>query len=97
MQHGSARTVALGHNGNLVNESALREQLHAEGVTLRSTSDSEVIAALIANDDAPLDEAVANAMRRLEGAYSVVALSRRDADCVPRPARLPPARARAHP
>ena len=75
VQHGSARTVALGHNGNLVNESALREQLHAEGVTLRSTSDSEVIAALIANDSAPLDEAVANAMRQLEGAYSVVALS----------------------
>jgi amidophosphoribosyltransferase len=75
VQHGNARTVALGHNGNLVNESTLREQLHAEGVTLRSTSDSEVIAALIANDSAPLDEAVANAMRRLEGAYSVVALS----------------------
>src|SRR5437763_9062772 len=75
VQHGSARTVALGHNGNLVNESALREQLTAEGVTLRSTSDSEVIAALIANNDAPLDEAVASAMRRLEGAYSVVALS----------------------
>jgi amidophosphoribosyltransferase len=75
VQHGSARTVALGHNGNLVNESALREQLHADGVTLRSTSDSEVIAALIANDSAPLDEAVANAMQRLEGAYSVVALS----------------------
>ena len=75
VQHGSARTVALGHNGNLVNESALREQLHTEGVTLRSSSDSEVIAALIANDSRPLDEAVANAMRRLEGAYSVVALS----------------------
>ena len=44
-------------------------------MTLRATSDSEVIAALIANDDAPLDEAVANAMQRLEGAYSVVALS----------------------
>src|SRR6266446_3179583 len=77
VQHGSARTVALGHNGNLVNESALREQLHVDGVTLRSTSDSEVIAALIANDGAPLDEAVANAMQRLEGAYSVVALSER--------------------
>jgi amidophosphoribosyltransferase len=34
-----------------------------------------VIAALIANDEAPLDEAVAHAMQRLEGAYSVVALS----------------------
>jgi len=75
VQHGTARTVALGHNGNLVNESVLRDELRAAGVTLRATSDSEVIAALIANDEAPLDEAVAHAMQRLEGAYSVVALS----------------------
>jgi amidophosphoribosyltransferase len=75
VQHGTARTVALGHNGNLVNESALRDELRAAGITLRATSDTEVIAALIANDDSPLDEAVANAMQRLEGAYSVVALS----------------------
>jgi len=75
VQHGGARTVALGHNGNLVNETALREELRQAGVTLRATSDSEVIAALIANDESPLDQAVANAMRRLEGAYSVVALS----------------------
>ncbi|HEY2373420.1 MAG TPA: amidophosphoribosyltransferase [Gaiellaceae bacterium] len=75
VQHGKARTVALGHNGNLVNESALRDELHAAGITLRATSDSEVIAALIANDESPLDDAVAHAMQRLEGAYSVVALS----------------------
>jgi amidophosphoribosyltransferase len=75
VQHGSARTVALGHNGNLVNESRLRAELSAAGATLRSTSDSEVIAALIANDEGTLDDAVANTMRRLEGAYSVVALS----------------------
>ena len=75
VQHGRARTVALGHNGNLVNADALRAELRAEGAALRGTSDSEVIAALIANADAPLDEAVAGAMRRLQGAYSVVALS----------------------
>jgi len=75
VQHGRARTVALGHNGNLVNATALRDELRAEGVTLRSTSDSEVIAALIANDEAPLEQAVASAMSRLEGAYSIVALS----------------------
>jgi amidophosphoribosyltransferase len=75
VQHGSARTVALGHNGNLVNATALRDELRAAGITLRATSDSEVIAALIANDDAPLEDAVVNAMRRLEGAYSIVALS----------------------
>jgi amidophosphoribosyltransferase len=75
VQHGRNRTVALGHNGNLVNADALRDELRASGATLRGTSDSEVIAALIANADAPLDEAVAAAMRKLQGAYSVVALS----------------------
>jgi amidophosphoribosyltransferase len=44
-------------------------------VRLGSTSDTEVIAALLANDEAPLLEAVAAAMRRLEGAYSVVAIA----------------------
>jgi amidophosphoribosyltransferase len=75
VQHGSTRTVAMGHNGNLVNATELRDELRDAGITLRATSDSEVIAALIANDEAPLAEAVANAMQRLEGAYSIVALS----------------------
>jgi amidophosphoribosyltransferase len=75
VQHGSTRTVALGHNGNLVNVTALRDELRDAGITLRATSDSEVIAALIANDPAPLEEAVAHAMQRLDGAYSIVALS----------------------
>jgi amidophosphoribosyltransferase len=72
LHHGRARTVALGHNGNLVNAAALRDEI---GKTLASSSDSEVIAALIADDDAPLDEAVANTMSRLEGAASVVGLA----------------------
>src|SRR5213596_621535 len=75
VQHGSARTVALGHNGNLTNAAELREELAADGHRLATTADTEVIAALIANDPAPLGEAVANAMRRLDGAFSVVALS----------------------
>src|SRR6266516_3597373 len=49
----------LGHNGNLVNASELRDELAAEGIRLSSTSDSELIAALIANDERPLEEAVA--------------------------------------
>jgi len=75
VQHGRTRTVALGHNGNLVNATALRDELRTAGTTLHSTADSEVVAALIANDEAPLEEAVANAMTRLDGAYSIVALS----------------------
>jgi amidophosphoribosyltransferase len=75
VQHGRARTVTLGHNGNLTNAEQLRTELAAEGVRLASTSDTELIAASIANDPAPLEDAVANAMRRLEGAYTVTALS----------------------
>ena len=75
VHHGSARTVALGHNGNLTNTSELRAALEEERVALGATSDTEVIAALIAHDEAPLQEAVARAMSRLDGAYSVVALT----------------------
>jgi amidophosphoribosyltransferase len=75
VHHGRARTVALGHNGNLVNSEALREELLAEGVRLASTSDTELIAALLARDPRPLAESVAATMARLEGAYSVVALA----------------------
>jgi amidophosphoribosyltransferase len=65
VQHGRSRTVTLGHNGNLTNTQELRDQLAADGVALSTTSDTEVIAALIANDPAPLEEAIANTMRRL--------------------------------
>ena len=75
VHHGRARTIALGHNGNLVNVEELRAELLADGVRLGSGSDSEVIAALVARDPASLPEAVANAMARLEGAYSATALS----------------------
>jgi amidophosphoribosyltransferase len=73
--HGRARTVALGHNGNIVNAGRLRAELVESGVRLQSSSDSEVIAALIAADEAALSDAVASAMERLEGAYSVAAVA----------------------
>jgi amidophosphoribosyltransferase len=72
LHHGRARTVAVGHNGNLVNAAALREEV---GVQLGSTSDSEVVAALIANDERPLVDAVAATMARLAGAATVVGLA----------------------
>jgi amidophosphoribosyltransferase len=75
VHHGRARTVALGHNGNLTNAEELRDELAEDGVRLSSTSDSELIAALIANDPAPLPEAVGNTLARLEGASTVVALA----------------------
>src|SRR5262245_2683746 len=74
IHHGRERTIALGHNGNLVNAEALRSELLADGVKLGSGSDSEVIAALVGREPSPLIEAVSRAMQRLEGAYSVTAL-----------------------
>ena len=72
VHHGRARTVALGHNGNLVNAEELRAGI---GKQLGSTSDSEVIAVLIADDERPLEEALAATMGRLEGAATVVGLT----------------------
>ena len=74
VHHGRVRTVALGHNGNLTNSGELRDELVADGIRFSSTADTEVIAALIARNEAPLAEAVAMTMGRLQGAYSVVAL-----------------------
>src|SRR4051812_1240910 len=72
LHHGRARTVALGHNGNLVNAEELREVV---GKPLASSSDSEVIAALIADDERPLPDAIAAAMAQLDGAATVVGLA----------------------
>ena len=75
VQHGPVRTVALGHNGNLTNTAGLRDELRERGIKLRSTSDTEVIAALLAHDERPLEDAVAQTVARLEGAFSVVVLA----------------------
>jgi amidophosphoribosyltransferase len=72
IHHGSVRTVALGHNGNLINADALRQELRPR---LGSTSDSEVIAAMISCSPEPLPQAIASALRRIEGAATVVGLA----------------------
>jgi amidophosphoribosyltransferase len=75
VHHGSERTVALGHNGNLVDPEPLRDELVADGAQLASTSDTEVIAALLAREPGTVAEAAAATMRRLSGAYSIVAIT----------------------
>jgi amidophosphoribosyltransferase len=76
VQHAAGRTIALGHNGNLTNTTALREELRGNRVRLQSTSDTEVIAALIArHPSADLGEAVADTMARIEGAFAAVVLT----------------------
>ncbi len=69
-------TMAVGHNGNLVNATELRAELEAAGIPFETSNDSEVIARLIAfQDTESLEEAVARTMARLHGAYSLVILT----------------------
>jgi len=68
--------LALAHNGNLINAPALRRELEAAGHCFRATSDTEVITKLIATSRAEtLEEAIARCMRRISGAYTVVAMA----------------------
>jgi amidophosphoribosyltransferase len=70
------RTLALAHNGNLINAVELHAELQAGGVSLQSTSDSEIIAALLATHPAErLEDAVADVLPRLRGAFSTVVLT----------------------
>jgi amidophosphoribosyltransferase len=75
--HGSTRELALAHNGNLINAVELHEQLSARGVTFSSTSDSEIVAALIATHPAEsIEDAIADILPRLRGAFSIVLMTR---------------------
>jgi len=69
-------TMAMGHNGNLVNDSEIREELGAAGAIFQSTNDSEVIVHLMAQSRRNLfvDRAVA-ALSQVKGAYSIVLMS----------------------
>jgi amidophosphoribosyltransferase len=70
------RPVALAHNGNLINAVELYNELLEQGVRFRSTSDSEIIAALISSHPAErIEDAVAAVMERLRGAYSTVVMT----------------------
>ena len=75
--HGSQRELALAHNGNLINAVALHGALLERGVTFSSTSDSEIIAALLATHPAQrVEDAVADVLPRLKGAFSTVVMTR---------------------
>src|SRR5262249_27682026 len=75
--HGSRREVALAHNGNLINAVELHDELLARGVSFSSTSDSEIIAALIATHPAErIEDAIADVLPRLRGAFSIVVMTK---------------------
>ena len=88
--------LALAHNGNLTNAQELRGRLVAEGALFQSTIDSEVIVHLIARSRRDgVDAQIDDALSQLEGAFSAAHHRRRHPLRRPRPARLPPAGARA--
>lgn len=73
-------TLALAHNGNLVNAPQLRRELEYSGAIFQTTIDSEVIAYHIARErvhTANVESAVAGAMKKLSGAYALVIASPR--------------------
>ena len=68
--------VALAHNGNLINAVELHAELRERGVRFSSTSDSEIIAALISTHPADsVAEAIEDILPRLEGAFSTVVMT----------------------
>ncbi len=70
------REVALAHNGNLTNAVELFAELRERGISFRGTSDSEIIAALIASSpERRIEDAVEATMAKLEGAYSTVVMT----------------------
>ena len=73
----SAGSLALAHNGNLVNAHAIRKGLGSKGAIFQSTNDSEVIVHLMAQSKAGtfVDQA-AEALRQVSGAYSLVLMTK---------------------
>ena len=69
--------VAIAHNGNLTNATALRRELIERGSIFQSSSDSECIIHLMARSiQKNISERMKDALRRVEGAFSVVAMTR---------------------
>ncbi len=68
--------MAVAHNGNLTNAMTLRKQLIDVGCLFQSTSDTEVIVHLIAlSKQNSLEDRLYDALKRIEGAYSLVVMS----------------------
>ncbi len=68
---------AIAHNGNITNAEALRRELIERGSIFQSTSDSECIIHLMARSiQRNIPERMKDALRRVEGAFSVIAMTR---------------------
>ena len=69
-------TIALAHNGNLVNAQALRREMEDQGMIFTTSIDSEIIASLIAkNYTTNIEEAISKTMDKIKGAYSLTIMT----------------------
>ena len=71
-----SNTIAIAHNGNIINAEHLYQELSDQGYTFRSTTDTEVIANLIlSSTEENWVDRIRYAMRRLQGAYSLTLMT----------------------
>ena len=69
--------LALAHNGNLTNTRVLREELDRGGATFQTTMDSEIIVNLISRSQKDtIEERIMESMNRIQGAYSLVLMTK---------------------
>ena len=71
--------LVLAHNGNLANSRELRNEFEMSGAVFHTTSDTELISYLITKErmsTKTIEEAISNAMDKLDGAYSMVMMTR---------------------
>jgi amidophosphoribosyltransferase len=74
--HHAGKTLAIGHNGNLINAHRLRSELEKAGSIFQTTMDSEIIVHLIArNIRNGIEEALVKTMSEIKGAYSCVLMT----------------------
>lgn len=75
----SKGSLAIAHNGNLINAFFIRSELEAEGSIFQSTMDTEVIVHLIAHSkEKTLIERTIQALKQIEGAYSLLLLTEKE-------------------
>ena len=86
-------TLALAHNGNIINCEEIRNELQSIGAIFRGTTDSEAIAYYIAKERAhteSIEEAVINTMAKIKGGYALLIMSPRKMIAVRDPHGLKP-------
>ncbi len=74
----SKKSLSIAHNGNLVNNVLLRQQLKKDGIKLRTRNDSELILSLLTIEKertGDIFEAIKNSLEKLEGAFSLSLLT----------------------